>query len=128
MNANIVIIAGDDSDDRFLMREALKIVAAIHSVIEVSDGRELMNLLREPGIKPELLVVDVNMPPAGDLEILQQLMAFDLLVDVPKVAISGDKHRLDDAVCVGADAFYSKPATLEGYLEIARDIKRHYLG
>ena len=40
------------------------------------------------------------------------------VINVPKVAISCDKRRLDGAERLGADAFHSNPATLEGHLKI----------
>lgn len=66
------------------------------------------------------------MPFISGTDILRKLRDQQHLKHVPLVIISGDKYNLELAYQAGADGFYSKPTSPEGYLEVAADIRTYY--
>ncbi|ACT92762.1 response regulator [Dyadobacter fermentans] len=128
MKRNTVIIADDDADDRYLIGEALNIVGQRRKILEVEDGRELVDLLANDNPNPELILVDMNMPRMNGVEVLDAIQAFAGYGDVPKIVLSNDSQNAQKAYQAGADGFYTKPVTLDGYLDVARRILKKYLG
>ncbi|WP_353719128.1 response regulator [Dyadobacter sp. 676] len=128
MKKNTVIIVDDDADDRYLIGEALNIVGEKRKIVEVEDGRELVDLLVKGNPRPELILVDMNMPRMNGVEVLGAIQSFADFENVPKIVLSNDSNNAEIAYQAGADGFYTKPSTLDGYLDVARRILKKYLG
>ncbi|WP_426295155.1 response regulator [Dyadobacter endophyticus] len=127
MNDQPIIIADDDSDDSEYMRTALiSVFGQDKQVIQVPNGRELLALAKSPTFRPELIIIDMQMPFISGTDILCKLRDQQHLKQVPLVIMSGDKYNLELAYRAGADGFYSKPTSPEGYLEVATDIRTQY--
>jgi len=62
-------------DDHALVRDGLKRLLAPLSedrILEAADGREALSLLR--GVKPRLVILDLNLPGLGGLELLRRMI------------------------------------------------------
>ncbi len=57
-----VLLADDDEDDRIFFREALNDIPLSTSLDSVNDGDELMAVLNQQVLLPDLLFLDLNMP------------------------------------------------------------------
>ena len=86
---------------RVLRREGFEAVAA-------EDGVEAMGLVGS--VPPDLILLDVNMPLMGGLEVLEQLHDHPLWKEVPVVMISGfaDSRTMRRAHDLGAREFLPK--------------------
>lgn len=96
---------------RVLMNEG------IGSVIEARDGAEAIALFRVA--KPELVVLDINMPRRNGLETLRDLRT--LSPDVPIVMLTSvaDEAIVERCVEEGADAFIRKDVPAD---ELVREL------
>jgi CheY-like chemotaxis protein len=114
-----VLLVEDDLDDRVLEKRTLEQSAGIEEVVCFPDGHALMSYLQEHGFQdrsvicltPTVIVVDVNMPRMGGLEVLRQLKSDAFLEDIPVVVVSGDvsQEQISAAIRLKADAFFRKP-------------------
>ncbi|HJL18657.1 MAG TPA: response regulator [Sandaracinaceae bacterium LLY-WYZ-13_1] len=102
-------------DDQELVRRSLGrlLKAAGHEVTYASDGREALERYDAADPKPDVVLLDLDMPHLSGAETLERLRAAD--PDVRVVLISGyyddaRKKRLLDA---GAAEFLSKPVDAE---------------
>ena len=84
-------------------------------------------------VKPDLILLDVNMPHCDGFEILEGLKAESDFSDIPVIFLTSqnDKNYVKKAMCLGASDFYLKPfsdAKLIECIEIHLDPEKrdHY--
>lgn len=67
------------------------------------------------GGRPDLLILDINMPEVSGLDLLEFLRRRDGLKELPVVMLSTEASdvMVDRASTLGADAYVSKPVTIE---------------
>ena len=67
------------------------------------------------GKKPELMIVDINMPEISGLDLIEFLRRRPEWKDMPIVTLSSEAAdtMIDKALRVGADSYVMKPVTLE---------------
>jgi DNA-binding response OmpR family regulator len=102
-NARVLVV--DDEDDiRGLLRQLLE--RAGHDVREAGDGREGLRLLHD--WRPELVVLDVNMPVLDGWAMLERIRE---LSDVPVLMLTARGMELDKVrgLKAGADDYVTKP-------------------
>jgi CheY-like chemotaxis protein len=119
-----MILVVDDHADT--CRGVVKLLeAGGYVACAVGGGREALDFMR--GIKPELVILDWNMPEVGGLDVLRAMRADGKLVGVPVVIFSADGNSgaRDEADRLGARGWITKGRTVrEDLLQIARDYDR----
>lgn len=67
----VLIVADDDDDMRSAVAEALRIEGYL--VSEAHDGAELIAMIDEGSVKPDIIVADIKMPRLSGFGVLQAL-------------------------------------------------------
>jgi CheY-like chemotaxis protein len=67
------------------------------------------------GRKPDLLILDINMPEISGLDLVEFLRRRDNTKDLPIVMLSSEAADsiVDQALELGADTYVTKPVTIE---------------
>jgi len=103
----------DDDDD---MSQAVKLMLQILD-IQVEIYREARSAARTllTGQKPDVLILDINMPEVSGIDMLEFIRRTDHLRGLPVVMLSSETTdvQVDEAYAKGANAFVFKPVTLE---------------
>ncbi len=103
----------DDDDE---MSHAVKLMLQLlDSTVEIfRDARSAAKRLLA-GDRPELIVLDINMPEVSGIDFLEFLRMRDDLKEIPVVMLSSETTdiQVDEAMRIGANAFVFKPVTLE---------------
>jgi signal transduction histidine kinase len=94
----------DDPANRLLVRKLLG--RAGHDVLDAADGVEGVRLACSA--RPDLVLVDLNIPGLDGFEVTLRLRGEPGLRDVPIVAITAEGDR-DTSLAVGCDGFLQKP-------------------
>ena len=83
----------------------------------VRDGREAVARTRE--CRPDLIVMDIQMPHVTGYEIILELKRDPELAQVPIMAVTAYAGREDEERirAAGADAYVSKPISLARFME-----------
>jgi two-component system, cell cycle response regulator DivK len=86
----------------------------------VRDGREAVDRAR--GFRPDLIVMDIQMPHVSGLELIEQLKGDPELRRMPIMAVTayaakGDEERIREA---GAEGYVSKPISVVRFVEAVR--------
>ena len=102
-----VLVADDDPDSRELSREVLQ--SEDCQVLEAADGKEALESIRLN--RPDVVLLDVQMPVMDGFSVLQQLRQDPRLATLPVAAVTshamhGDRER---ALAAGFDEYISKP-------------------
>lgn len=119
-----VLLADDDPDDRMLTERALKNSRIATSLATVADGEELMQYLRREGAyadaqsapRPELILLDLNMPRKDGREALREIKEDASLRRIPVIVLttSEAEHDIVSSYDLGVNAFITKPVTFDG--------------
>lgn len=101
-------------DDNRSLTAIVKQLVLLHEpdieVIEVHHGKEGLKLIRE--IKPDLIILDVNLPDISGCEVCHIIKTQESLFHIPVIVVTGLSAQRDLKVKfleMGADAFLNKP-------------------
>lgn len=137
----LILMADDDPDDRLLVKEALSECGAQSSLIDamrfVGDGEELMDYLLRRGNftvpasspRPDLILLDLNMPRKDGREALREIRAHADLRRIPVVVFTTSKADTDvDLIYdLGANSFVTKPAAFDSLVNTLGLLSRYWL-
>ena len=105
----------DDPRNRLLVRKLL--AAEGHEVIDATDGLEgVRSALTQ---RPDLVLVDLNIPGLDGYEVTLRLRGEPSLSGVPIVAITAEGDR-DTSFAVGCDGFIQKPIDARSFAALVR--------
>lgn len=107
-----VVVAEDSRDTRHMLKRALEIKG--YRVLEAQNGREAVDLTRQ--FRPNLLIVDLNMPVLDGLETIKYVRMMKGDDDqVPIVAITAfDVYGMEEAATeAGCNEYITKPFDLD---------------
>jgi chemosensory pili system protein ChpA (sensor histidine kinase/response regulator) len=93
-----------------------------YRVLTARDGLEAMQLLQE--VKPDLMLLDIEMPRMDGFEVARQVRASEPLRGLPIAMItsrSGDKHR-EKALGLGVNRYLGKPYQEEVLLSVVEEL------
>ena len=126
-----IVIADDDPDDRGLALEALVEGGWTRGVRQVSNGDELLGLLRGQGgfqERPSLVLLDLNMPRKNGFEALEEIRLDAALRDLPVVIFSTSRAEEDvlRSYRLGCNSFHSKPASVASLKALMADLLRYW--
>jgi len=99
----------------------------------VRDGIEALEFLRmeeafHDAPKPDLIILDLNMPRKSGLEILPDIKNNPKWEHIPILIFSNSEFNGDICRCysMGVNAYLSKPADFQGFIDLARVIDRFW--
>ena len=108
-----VLCAEDDRLMRLEMKE--KMTAKGWEVIEAVDGKEA--LVKYKKYRPDIVVLDVNMPKRSGLEVLQLIRVNDLQTPVVIYSSLAEEKDLKIGLCQGAQVYLVKNYSVALLLE-----------
>lgn len=125
-----LIIADDDIDDQHVIKQAISETDIAYKCIVVNNGLELMDLLNGNGkfagksVRPQLIIMDLNMPLLDGYGALGRMKTNEALRDIPVYMLSTSKFDYDreKSLQLGAADFFSKPYQFEELKAIIKDI------
>lgn len=132
----VVIIAEDDPDDRLLIKDALKQACNTVDVHFVQDGAEMLDYLHHRGKykeigsapQPELVLLDLNMPKKGGLEVLQEIKGDTALRTIPVVVLTTSRspEHVSRSYELGGNGFITKPESYTELVEIMKTLDQYW--
>ncbi len=123
-----ILLADDDPDDCYFMKEALKEFSLPTHLTTVLDGEELMELLTtETTELPAILFLDLNMPRKNGFECLSAIRGNEKLNHLPVIIYSTSFHMEIANMLYqnGANYYISKPADISRLKKIVQYIIVH---
>ncbi|GGF55860.1 response regulator [Azorhizobium oxalatiphilum] len=113
-----VMIVEDNELNMKLFHDLLE--AHGYQTVETRNGIEAMDLARAH--KPDLILMDIQLPEVSGLEVTKWLKADEELKAIPVVAVTafamkGDEERIRAGGC---EAYLSKPISVAKFLETVK--------
>jgi chemotaxis family two-component system response regulator Rcp1 len=128
-----VLLVEDSSGDVRLTREAFRDADASINVHVANDGVEAMAFLRREGIhanapRPCLILLDLNLPKMGGLEVLGHIKEDPDLQAIPVVILTTSERQADvsKAYELRANCYLNKPVQWDGFSTIIASLNRFW--
>ena len=129
----ILLVEDSPSDAEFTV-EALKEAKVRNHLNVVEDGVQAMEFLRRQGQfaqapRPDLIMLDLNLPRKDGREVLAELKADDTLKTIPVVVLTTSRAEQDvlRAYQLHANCYITKPVDFQQFLEVVRSIESFWL-
>ncbi len=103
------MIVDDEPGVRALLADTLRIAG--FETLEASDGMSALTALRKN--KPNLIIIDINMPLMDGFELVERLRSAKDMVPVLMLTARGEKADIARGLKLGADDYVVKPFGLE---------------
>jgi CheY-like chemotaxis protein len=131
----VILLAEDEPADAHLFKVALrenKILADLHHVV---DGREVFEFLRRQGPRfaaaprPDLILLDLNMPRMDGRECLAELKRHADLCDIPVVILTTSEVERDvvASYSLGASSYITKPVDIVQFIAAIRVLGDYWI-
>lgn len=98
-----------------------------------TSRRMLRNILTENGqigyekyieLNPDIVTLDITMPVLDGLGALEKIIAYDENAHVIMVTAAGQKHKMVDAIKLGANEFVQKPFEPDQILNVIGNLSQ----
>ena len=132
-----ILMADDDEDDRLLAQDAMEESRVLNAFRFVKDGVELLEYLRNEGQfadtqqypRPNLILLDLNMPRMDGREALQELKKDPNLRAIPVVILTTSKEEEDKlkGYDLGAASYITKPVDFDGLVELMKNLGKYWI-
>src|ERR1022692_2792481 len=120
-----ILVIEDNRSDVFLLERALNRQHINFQLTHLHDGGEALAFVRKEGSytnspRPDLILVDLNLPKVDGEEIIRQIRCAKHLDGVPACVWTSSESVLDRASLnrLGANEFIFKPSGLEQFMQI----------
>ena len=110
-----ILIVEDNELNMKLFNDLLQ--AHGYNTLQVKDGRVVIDVTRKN--RPDLILMDIQLPEISGLEITKMLKADDDLRAIPVVAVTafamkGDEQKIRNGGC---DGYIAKPISVASFLQ-----------
>jgi len=110
-----VLIVEDNELNMKLFHDLLD--AHGYDVVEARTGPEALEKVSEQ--RPDLILMDIQLPEVSGLEVTQKIKNNEELVDIPIIAVTafamkGDEERIREGGC---EDYIAKPISVSSFLE-----------
>jgi CheY-like chemotaxis protein len=126
----IILMVEDNPTDVLIAREGFS-DAQMRNTLHVADnGVEAIEFLNQRGKytaapRPDLIVLDLNMPRKNGQEVLAEIKADDNLKHIPVVILTTSKSKDDISKAYGlhANCYISKPVDFDEFTKVVQTIQ-----
>jgi len=129
-----VLLVEDDPGDELMTREAFEDNKIGNTLHVVRDGEEALDFLyrrraHASAPRPDLILLDLNLPKYDGREVLQQIKSDDDLAHIPVVVLTTSSAEEDilRSYKLHANAYVTKPVDLDQFIAAVRQIDEFFV-
>ena len=113
-----VLVVEDNELNMKLFHDLLEGIG--YNIVETRNGLEAIDLARKH--KPDLILMDIQLPEVSGLEVTKWIKEDDALRHIPVIAVTafamkGDEERIRQGGC---EAYMSKPISVGKFIETVK--------
>jgi two-component system response regulator len=137
MTRKQILLVEDNKDDEMLTLRALKKNNILNEVIVAHDGAEALEYLFGTGSHagrdltdlPQIILLDLNLPRIGGLEVLRRIRADDRTKLLAVVVLTSSKEDEDiiSSYAEGANSYVRKPVEFAAFNEAVKALGLFWL-
>lgn len=132
-----ILLVEDSEDDIFLTMRTLRKYRLVNEVVVARDGAEALEFLfgggvcqgRTSEILPQLVLLDINMPRVGGLEVLKRIRSDERTRILPVVMFTSSKEDRDiiESYNNKANSYVRKPISSGAFAEAVEGLGAYWL-
>lgn len=126
-----ILLVEDNEGDIVLAREALEEARIKNRITVITDGEKALEYLfcNDNNRKPDLILLDMNLPKVNGLEVLAKIKADEALKIIPVVMLTTSTSEEDvlDAYRNYVNCYINKPIDLEEFIVVIKNIESFWL-
>jgi two-component system, response regulator len=137
MTEQTILLVEDSSSDEELTLRALRKSSIANRVVVTRDGAEALDYLfaqgafadRDPRDLPQVVLLDLNLPKIGGLEVLRRIRADERTKLLPVVILTSSSEDKDLLVgyASGANSYVVKPVDFTQFADAVRQLGMFWL-
>jgi CheY-like chemotaxis protein len=124
-----ILLVEDDTVDAMAVKKAFEQLRIKNKLVIVTNGEEALEYLRnENNPKPQVILLDLNMPKMGGVEFMKIAKADDRLKRVPVVILTTSRAEQDRVATfhLGAAGYIMKPMEHDDFVEMMDKIYQYW--
>ena len=125
-----ILMIEDNPGDIELTKEAFSMGKLRNRLHVIEDGEEALNYIfrrgqHENAIRPDLILLDLNLPKVDGKTILEKVKTDDTLRTIPIIILSSsqDARDIQETYKLNANSFVTKPVKVRDFLNIVKSIE-----
>ena len=133
----VILLVEDNPDDEMLTLRAMRKNNIANAIIVARDGAEALDYIfrtgkyddRNPAESPQVILLDLNLPKIGGLDVLKRIRADEHTSLFPVVILTSSKeeHDLVESYRLGANSYIRKPVDFNQFSEAIRQLGLYWL-
>ncbi len=137
MEERAILLVEDNPDDEALTLRALNKNNIKNKIVVARDGVEALDYLfgtgmyagRDPGSRPELILLDLKLPKVDGFEVLKKLRADERTKLLPVVILTSSKEQQDvvNGYGLGANSYVRKPVDFQDFVDAVGQLGLYWL-
>jgi CheY-like chemotaxis protein len=137
MSDKPILLVEDNDDDVMLTMRALKKNRILNDLVVARDGAEAIDYLfgsgayagRDLSIMPQIVLLDLNLPRVGGLDVLRAIRADERTKLLAVVVLTSSKEEEDiiRSYSLGANSYVRKPVEFEQFTEAVKTLGLFWL-
>lgn len=115
----------------FLVDDSVTMLMSVKATLEMNgfkvetagDGVQALNKLKG-GVKPDLIITDINMPNMGGLELIKNVRALPAFRFTPILTLTTESHaaKRDEGKKLGATGWLVKPVSGPDLVKVIKQV------
>ncbi len=129
-----ILLVEDNEGDILLTTEALEEGKIVNKISVAKDGKAAIDFLEkkngyEKDTKPDLILLDVNLPKKNGHEVLQYIKNDDKFKMIPVIILTTSSSEKDIMLSYKnyANCFITKPVEVDNFLQVISSIENFWI-
>ncbi len=130
----IILLIEDDPGDQKLTKKSLLDAKIVNDVLVTESGEQALDYLERSqngdsqSPRPDLILLDLNMPGMGGKEFLKRVKANDELRTIPVVILTTSDldHDISESYKLHASGYIKKPVTMDGFQIMMQSLQEYW--
>jgi two-component system response regulator len=132
-----ILMIEDNAGDAELTLRALKKQNLANHVIHLKDGAEALDYVfakgkyagRDVNNLPKMILLDLNMPKIGGLDVLKKIKSEPLTQKIPVIILTSSAEDPDVKKCyaLGANSYIVKPVEFSNFSKTVADLGMYWM-
>jgi two-component system response regulator len=137
MRTKPILLVEDNRDDELLTLRALQKNHIVNEVVVARDGVEALEYLfgtgphagRDLSVQPQLVLLDLNLPRVGGLDVLKRIRADERTKLLAVVVLTSSKEEEDvlKSYSNGANSYVRKPVGFPEFSDAVKTLGLYWL-
>ena len=132
-----ILLVEDNMGDAELTIRALKTRNLANKLVHLENGADALDYIFSEGAyvnrstdkMPKVILLDLNMPKVGGIEVLRKLKADERTKKIPVVILTSSKEDPDVEKCysLGANSYIVKPVEFNKFIKAVEELGLYWL-